>query len=249
VPLRAELAGGDLRALYLAWILSAQLGELDDGDMEPPCPPGLGKLTAPLEAFVEFMRIDRDLIDVAAAASPELVATDDAALKGWVAALPEAEKTMLLARLVGGAEAHLRAEPLRRFRESRTPEAPPAKARSVGEILKAAKGRAEERRRQKAEHAACEKARREREAVEARERHLSALAKRGAEAWRELDALIATKQPKKYDEAVALLGDLRDVCVRGGRQVEAATRIARLREEHTKKPSLIERFRKAGLTT
>ena len=64
----------------------------------------------------------------------------------------------------------------------------------------------------------------------------------------ELDALIATKQPKKYDEAVALLGDLRDVCARGGRQAEAATRIARLREEHTKKPSLIERFRKAGLT-
>ena len=249
VPLRAELAGGDLRALYLAWILSAQLGELDDGDMEPPCPPGLGKLTAPLEAFVEFMRIDRDLIDVAAAASPELVATDDAALKGWVAALPEAEKTMLLVRMVGGAEAHFRADLLRRFRESRAPEAPLAKVRSVGEILKAAEGRAEERRRQKAEHAAREKARREREAAEARERHLSALAKREADAWRELDALIATKQPKKYDEAVALLGDLRDVCARGGRQAEAAKRIARLREEHTKKPSLIERFRKAGLTT
>ena len=104
-------------------------------------------------------------------------------------------------------------------------------------------------RRQKAEHAAREKARREREAAEARERHLSALAKRETEAWRELDALIATKQPKKYDEAVALLGDLRDVCVGGGRQAEAATRIARLREEHTKKPSLIDRFRKAGLTT
>lgn len=81
VPLRAELAGGDLRALYLGWILSAQLGQLVDGDMEPPCPPGLGKLTAPLEAFVEFMRVDRDLIEVAAAASPELAAPDDAALE------------------------------------------------------------------------------------------------------------------------------------------------------------------------
>lgn len=249
VPLRAELEGGDLRALYLAWILSAQLGELDDGDMEPPCPPGLGKLTAPLEAFVEFVRVDRNLIKVAATASPELTATDDAALERWVAALPEAEKTTLLVRMVGGAEAHLRAGLLRRFRESRTPEAPPAKARTVGELLKAAEGRAEERRRQKAEYAAREKAHREREAAEARERHLAALAKREAEAWRELDTLIATKQPKKYDEAVALLGDLRDVCAPSGRQVEAATRIARLREEHTKKPSLVERFRKAGLTT
>jgi hypothetical protein len=249
VPLRAEMAGGDLRALYLAWILSAQLGELDDCDMEPPCPPGLGKLTAPLEAFVEFMRIDRDLIEVAAAASPELAATDDAALKRWVATLPDAEKTTLLVRLVGGAEAHLRAELLRRFRDSHAPGALAAKARTVGELLKAAEGRAQERRRQKAEQAAREKARREREAAKARERHLAALAKREVEAWRELDALIATKQPKKYDEAVALLADLRDVCARGGRQVEAATRLARLREEHAKKPSLIERFRKAGLTT
>jgi len=249
LPLRAELAGGDLRALYLAWILSAQLGELDGGDLEPPCPPGLGKLTAALEALVEFMRIDRDLIEVAAAASPELVATDDTALKGWVEDLPEAEKTTLLVRLVGGAEAHLPAELLRRFRESRASAAPPVKARTVGELLRAAQGRAEERRRHKAEQAAREKARREREAAEARERHLSALARREAEAWRELDALIATKQTKKYDEAVALLTDLRDVCARGGRQAETATRLARLREEHAKKPSLIERFRKAGLTT
>ena len=46
-----------------------------------------------------------------------------------------------------------------------------------------------------------------------------------------------------------LLRDLRDVCVRAGRQAEAASRIARLREEHAKKPSFIERIRKAGLAT
>lgn len=251
LPVRAELASGDLRALYIAWLGSAQLGELKDGNEEPPCPPGLGKLSAALEAFADFLRIDRDLIAAAATASPDLVATDDDALQRWVSALPEVEKTALLVRLVGGAEAHLRAELLRRFRASRASEIPAAtiKARTVGELLQAAEARAEERRRQEAERAAREKTRREREAAEARERHLAALAKREAEAWRELDALIATKQPKNYDEAVALLRDLRDVCVRGGRQAEAAIHIARLREEHAKKPSLIERFRKAGLAT
>ena len=168
-----------------------------------------------------------------------------------MSALPEAEKTSILVRLVSEAEAHLRGELLRRFRRSRTFKAPPAKtkARTVGELLKAAEARAAERRSQEAERAAREKARREREAAEARERHLTALAKREDEAWREFDALIATKQPKKHDEAVVLLRDLRDVCSRAGRQAEAATRIARLREEHGKKPSLIERFRKAGLAT
>ena len=53
-PLRAEIASGDLRALYLGWLLCAQAGELDDADEEPPCPPGLGRLSAALEAFVTF---------------------------------------------------------------------------------------------------------------------------------------------------------------------------------------------------
>lgn len=166
-----------------------------------------------------------------------------------MSALPELEKTALLVRLVCGADDHLRAELTRRFRESRASEAPAAKItpRTVGELRKAAKACAEERRRKEAARAAREKARRDREAAEARERHLAALAEREAEAWRKLDVLIAAKQPKKYDEAVALLRDLRDICARDGRHAEAATRIARLREEHAKKASLIERLRKAGL--
>jgi hypothetical protein len=249
LPVRAELASGDLRALYLAWLGCAQARELEDESAEPPCPPGLGDLSPALEAFARFLRIDEDLIEAAAAGSPELGATDDAALAAWVAALPEAEKTALLVRLVGGAEAHLRGELLRRFRDSRAGQAPAGttKARTVGELLKAAESRAEERYRQEAEHAARENARSEREAAEVRERHLRALAKREAEAWREIDALIATKQPKKYDEAVALLRDLRDVCARAGRLHEATKRIAYLREEHAHKPSLVARFRKAAL--
>jgi len=122
-----------------------------------------------------------------------------------------------------------------------------SRARTVGELLKAAETRAEERRRQEAERAAREKVRRARQAAAARQRHLTALAKRETVAWREIDALIATKQPSKYDEAVVLLRDLRDVCIRAGRQDEAAKRIAQLRVEHAKKPSLIDRFRKAAL--
>jgi hypothetical protein len=202
-----------------------------------------------LEAFANFLRIDEDLVEAAATGSPELGATDDAALGAWVAALPEAEKTSLLVRLIGGAEAHIRGELVRRFSESCAGQTPAGttKARTVGELLQAAESRAEERCRQEAERAAGEKARSAREAAEARERHLTALAKREADAWREVDALIAAKQPRKYDEAVALLRDLRDVCVRAGRSDEAARRIAHLREEHAQKPNLVDRFRKASL--
>jgi hypothetical protein len=48
IPARAELATGDLRLLYLAWLLSVESGELGDDDVEPPIPPGMAALNAPL---------------------------------------------------------------------------------------------------------------------------------------------------------------------------------------------------------
>lgn len=59
-------------------------------------------------------------------------------------------------------------------------------------------------------------------------------------------AHLPSKQPKKDDEAVALLWDLRDLCARAGRPREATKRIAP-RVTSAKKPSLIDRLRKAAL--
>ena len=250
VPLRADIATGDLRILYLGWLLCAQAGELDDAEEEPPCPPGLGRLSAALEAFVTFMRIDRDLLEAAAAGSLEAEETLPAEdVERWVSALQEAEKRALLVRLIRGDEPHLRAELVRRFRNSRaaSPSDTTAGRRTVGELLGAAKQRTEERRRREAERAARERARQEREAAEARERHLTSLARREVKAWGEVEALIATKQPGKYDAAVALLRDLRELAVRSGRREEVEARLGRLHEQHAKKPSLIGRLRAAGL--
>jgi len=117
------------------------------------------------------------------------------------------------------------------------------------QLLAAAEAGAERRRHREAEAAAREKSRRDREEAEARERRLAALARREAEAWREVDALIASRQRERYDEAVALLVDLNEVCVRAGRDGEAAGRIDRLRREHARKTSLMERLRRSGLLT
>ena len=73
------------------------------------------------------------------------------------------------------------------------------------------------------------------------------LARHEAEAWGEVEALIATKQPGKYDAAVVLLKDLRELAVRSGRREEVEGRLGRLHEQHAKKPSLIGRLRAAGL--
>ncbi len=78
VGVRAELAAGDLRSLYLAWLATYGAWERDedafdrdaDDDLEPPVPPGLGTLTAAQRALAEFLRLDDDLLATAAQASP-----------------------------------------------------------------------------------------------------------------------------------------------------------------------------------
>jgi hypothetical protein len=41
ISVRSELARGDLRALYIGWLLRAQSGELEPVDLSPPVPPVL----------------------------------------------------------------------------------------------------------------------------------------------------------------------------------------------------------------
>lgn len=70
ISIRSELARGDLRALYLGWLLRLQSGELRNDDLEPPVPAGLGQLSGALQAMSEFLRIDEALLATAAEHSP-----------------------------------------------------------------------------------------------------------------------------------------------------------------------------------
>ena len=68
------------------------------------------------------------------------------------------------------------------------------------------------------------------------------------DAWADAERLISTRQPAEYDAAVALLGDLQDLAQREDQAPAFARRLAALREAHLRKPSLITRFDRAGLT-
>jgi hypothetical protein len=119
IPLRADIAAGDHRALYLAWLSSVQSGELNADEPEPPIPPGLGALNAPLRALADFLYVGADLIAVAAMRSQPM--NDRVARKQfgqWIAGLPESEKTALLSRLAIDNEHGLRAELFRRYHDT-----------------------------------------------------------------------------------------------------------------------------------
>jgi hypothetical protein len=89
---------------------------------------------------------------------------------------------------------------------------------------------------------------REVEAKSKREKHLDALAGKEKRMWQRADALVATKQPGKYDEAVEVLRDLRDLAQRAGAVAAFAQRLAELREKHASKRAFLERLGKAGLS-
>ena len=248
LPVRSELAGGDRRLLYLAWLLSVDAGESEDNELEPAVPPGLATLSAALQSLVEFLRIDEDLVSVAAEASKPLdrIEPSAAELTGWVTRLPAEEKDALLARLASG-DSHLGMELARRFRGECDGSADEKGSRTVAELQAAARRHREQRARLAAQRRAQEQARREHAQAAARERHLAALAQRQDQAWEQVYAAIGTRQPARYDEAVELLRDLRAVSKRGRRPEAFDRRLVELCQQHSKKQGLLRRLERAGL--
>ncbi|MEV0561550.1 hypothetical protein [Dactylosporangium sp. NPDC050588] len=248
VPVRAELAAGDTRLLYLAWLLCVQNEELDEDSLEPPVPPGLATLSGPLRSFAGFLRLDEDLLETAAEASTPLTtkAPSTAALTKWVKRLPAADKDQVIVRLLRGDGAHLRAELLRRYGGG-APTEVAGGGRTVGELLAGAERRWAARERQTQERKAAEQAGREAAAAAAREQRLDDLATDPERAWQQVADLIATKKPKEYDAAVALLADLKALSERDGQRKTFRARIHQLCQEHARKPSLLDRLERAGL--
>ena len=152
---------------------------------------------------------------------------------------------------MAGEEPALDMELMHRFMERgdkrNRGESEGVKKRTVGELLQAAEERTEKWRKLAAKKAAAEKVRRAREAEIARTKHLDKISGKEPELWKQIESLVATKQPKSYDRAVELLIDLRDLAVRQGKRKEFGSRFDALLASHVRKPSLIEKLRKAGL--
>ena len=243
VQARSELAAGDLRLLYLAWLLALQSDEVDDEDTEPPVPAGLEHLSASLQAVVDFFEIDEDLIAVAAASSPSI--QEPEGMAGWITSLP-AEQKGALARVATGEGAQVQALLLRRFRTA-SGSPPTAPARTAAELWQAAGNR------KAAQAKAAERSRRQAEArsaaaqAAAYAKHLDQLATQTEAAWEKAAEWIETKRPHDYDLAVSLLRDLQALADRQEDPTAFRKRFLDLRAQHQRKPSLLDRFDQAGL--
>ncbi|HTP15245.1 MAG TPA: hypothetical protein VLW50_08635 [Streptosporangiaceae bacterium] len=257
VGVRAELAAGDLRPLYLAWLAAYGTWERDEdafgydeeGELEPPVPAGLGGLTAPQRTLADFLRLDADLLTIAAQASPHLadMKDDPGKLAKWITDLPAKDKDKLLRRVALGHGVQVQMELRRRFRGKPVTTSDGRPRRTVAELLDAA-AEARHKRRRLAEAArAVQEAHQERGRLLAREKRLDVLARDPETAWARVETLIDSRKPGDYDAAVDLLKDLQAVAQRAGHAEEFAQRFGLLRRQHHRKPSLIARFDQAGL--
>ena len=181
ISLRSDLLRGDLRCLYLGWLHCAESEEFSKGALEPPVPAGLAELSASLNSLIEYLGIDEDLVQVAAAASAPLhVGPSRKELAAWIRGLPEGDKDDLLLTTALDPSERCRNELLHRFQLHNAPSTVSStkRRRTAGEILSAAHTRTEERNRVLEAKRAADAARRMAKDEADRIEYLKQLAKR-----------------------------------------------------------------------
>jgi hypothetical protein len=255
-PLRDELMSGDKRALYLGWLNAVCQGDsdVDDDEEEPPVPPGLTDLSPALSNLADFLRIDFDLIAVAAQRSETLAPSvnDPAAMKRWLAALPAARKDEWLWKVLQGEEFGLRGEMTRLFQAEKNPKKPEAKQdktfrRTAGELRTAAEAFGEQRQQAEAAARASAEARAKKKAEAARAQRLVALTGKEETAWKRIDTWIASKESEKYDKAVDLLVDLKSLAQQNNQVQAFVSKVQEIRKQNASKQALLRRLKKAAI--
>ncbi len=258
LPLRGDIIRGDHRALYIAWLASLWGGvdyEDDEEDGEnrgiPPIPPGLKGLTPALEALADFLGVDGDLLAAAAEVSPPMpdAGAHSERIRQWAGALSECEKTEALVRLIN-AEGEAAALELRAKALSAGPKAPGADdwpTRTVEELVARSREIRLVRERREAQRKARKRAEQERKAERERQKRLDALESKEDGAWQRARALAEEGRAQPYEEAVALIRDLRDLAERQGTGEAFERRVAEFRSLFEQRAALIRRLNDAGM--
>lgn len=246
-PLRADVLAGDMRLFYLLWLTAVEADAFEPDEPEPM--PGIGPMTASLEAFADFFGIDPDLVQAAAerpADAGENESSPDAVRK-VIAAIPDHEKTGLLMRLFEGAPlvtAELRAEV--RNRLGHGAGVLPITARTVGELRARADAIRLTRQRTEADKAAVERKQLAEATEKVRRARLDAIARRGESIWLEIETEIGRRNVAGYDKAAGLLLDLRTIAEERRTIEDFLHRLHTLRERHIQKRRFIERLATMG---
>ena len=237
VAIRAALASGDTRALYLGWLSAVQYGLVDGGSEEPPVPHGLNAADNALECLAGFLHVSDDLLKAAAKLSIGDVLKPAASdVAAWLAALGPAEKDRWLSKILQEDDSSAVREIRRLFlASSRPPEKTPRFARSVDELLAAA----EDIERQRLDEE-------RKDADEARQQYLRSLIGRESELWKSVIKLSESSSERYQDSSVRILTDLRDLAGLIDATGAFQEKLEGLIELRRRKSSYMRRLEQAG---
>lgn len=248
VSLRDELLRGDLRPLYLGWLVGASASEIDEDALEPPPPPGLSRLTAAHRSLVEFLEIDQDLLAAAAFGDkPAHVATDESHMDDWIANLPDSERGKIIKMVMTGhspeAERQLKSRFISWQKGRRVDDELSPMRRTVAGLRELAKSAAETRKQR--ESVQRNKAHAQRQAK--RESYLRTLADDFDRYWQVADECAERGIASAYDDAKRILVDLADSYTLSAFRTDFDLRLAQFISKHRKRSALVRRLVECGL--
>jgi hypothetical protein len=238
-PLRADVLAGDLRLFYLLWLMAVEQDVFAADALEPM--PGIGPLTASLQALASFFDIDPDLVAAAAESSAGLAEISSDSALHTIAEMSDREKNAFLTRLFEG-DPLVGPELRSKVRERQNADVVAVPARTVGELRARAEGIRIASEREDAEREAAEEKRKVEEAEKSRRARLDSISKRGASVWRDVEAEIELRNAKGYAKAVELLRDLRSIADERSGVPDFQVRLRAIRERHSTKRTFIERL-------
>ncbi|WP_261334238.1 hypothetical protein [Rhizobium leguminosarum] len=169
--------------------------------------PGLGPMTDALETFAQFFGLDADLVAAAAERPAETTlagSTASDAVRSFVAAMPDNEKTMMLTRLIEG-DPHVASELQKNARSFSAGTKPAAAPPTIAELQTRAGAIRHNRERKENERLAAERKKQEAEEARARRARLNAIIQRGDAVWREIEVEIERRNASGYDRAASCL--------------------------------------------
>ena len=265
IGLREELMDGDMRALYIAWLASERLrgiGEGDDvdngedtsedeaeddvhGDV-PAVPPDLGALTAAEQALADVLQLPPELLVAAAQQSPAATSSSHHAedVASWITLLPPDRRNDYLLRLAHD-ESGLSRKLLRELHElgpenqlnQGRDQAGGRSTSSSGKRVPFAALLAQSR----AIAAEWEQERRERERI-MREQRLQQIHDHQDEYWHGAEVAVARGSGAGYDEAAAILAELRDVSAHFKEMPAFEARFRAWVAPHVRRPAFVKRL-------
>ncbi|MCT7965834.1 hypothetical protein NG799_05745 [Laspinema sp. D1] len=243
LSLRDDLLEGDYRVLYLGWLKAAPLYYECEPEncIEPPIPANLNKLSKPLQAFVDFIELDQDLVDAAAQLSPIAETKSDSIkeLQQRIPQISEQERNDFLARLLQG-ELNLNlklSQRLRSLSKKPTPQTlSDSPGRSLSELITLST-QAENLRTQKEKQAAKQE----------KIKKIQELAPRESYLWEQVFHEIGCKQVKAYDRAIVHLLNLQDIAEYQGKLPEFQARVRKIQQDYRNLRGVMSRLQEFKL--